>query len=547
MGGLERGLALLVNTSIPCVVFEDAHLLVVNKPAGLNTHSPAEYAGEGIYDWLRNREPRWSRLAILHRLDKETSGIMVFGKSPQANRSVTRQFTDHSVHKKYLFFTSLRVKSVESSIVSAIVRAGDRYVARPPHKGSKTAETRFRIVRSTPNGTLIEAIPLSGRTHQIRVHAAAQGLPVLGDSLYGGEAAERLYLHAESLSLEHPLTGERLTFSAEPAFEFDIELALRSALIDPDETRAYRLIHGASDRWPDFYLDRVEDYLLCQSTEAAPGKSQRAKISKIMESLTLLGVYHRRLDRGIQKSSLENASPKLLTGNPAPNSFEIRENGLRFLASFEEGYSIGLFLDQRDNRRRILTNHVASGFPLFEDLSANPDVLNVFAYTCSFSVCAAKAGARVTSLDLSKKYLEWGRRNFRANGVDPGAHDFIYGDAFDWMRRLGKKDRRYDFIILDPPTFSRSKQSGTFHVESDYPKLMRFASLLLKPKGVILASSNAAGWKPALFSEAVCRSLQECGRKIVKQHFAPQPPDFPISAEEPGYLKTLWVKVGNDR
>ena len=74
------------------ILFEDEHLLVINKPAGMNTHAPSPYAGEGIYDWLRNREPRWTNLAIIHRLDKETSGLMVFAKTAVANRSLTEQF-----------------------------------------------------------------------------------------------------------------------------------------------------------------------------------------------------------------------------------------------------------------------------------------------------------------------------------------------------------------------------------------------------------------------------------------------------------------------
>src|SRR3954466_14981988 len=84
------------------ILHEDEDLLVINKPAGLNTHAPAPYAGEGIYDWLRHREPRWASLAIIHRLDKEPSGVLVFAKSPLANRSLTRQFTERVVRKKYL-------------------------------------------------------------------------------------------------------------------------------------------------------------------------------------------------------------------------------------------------------------------------------------------------------------------------------------------------------------------------------------------------------------------------------------------------------------
>lgn len=75
-------------------------MLVVNKPAGMNTHAPSAFAGEGIYDWLRHREPRWAKLAIIHRLDKETSGVIVFGKTTAANRALTEQFTKRSVHRE---------------------------------------------------------------------------------------------------------------------------------------------------------------------------------------------------------------------------------------------------------------------------------------------------------------------------------------------------------------------------------------------------------------------------------------------------------------
>src|SRR5437868_4367766 len=114
----------------PCLIFEDDHLLVVNKPAGLNTHAPSPYAGEGIYDWLRPPEPRWAELAIIHRLDKETSGIMVFSKTAVANRSLTEQFAGRSVRKKYLLLTDLEVKQNGFIVKSCLVRAGDRYVSR---------------------------------------------------------------------------------------------------------------------------------------------------------------------------------------------------------------------------------------------------------------------------------------------------------------------------------------------------------------------------------------------------------------------------------
>src|SRR5438477_4478606 len=107
------------------LLFEDEHLLVVNKPAGLSTHAPAPFAGEGLYDWLRHREPRWSSLAIMHRLDKDTSGVLLFTKTPLANRSINQQFTTHSIGKKYLFLTDHPVARQEFTVRSSLVRAGE--------------------------------------------------------------------------------------------------------------------------------------------------------------------------------------------------------------------------------------------------------------------------------------------------------------------------------------------------------------------------------------------------------------------------------------
>ena len=110
---------------LACVIFEDEHLLVVNKPAGMNTHAPSPYAGEGIYDWLRHREPRWANLAIIHRLDKETSGVMVFGKTALANRSLTEQFTQRIVTEEIFLLTDRSPEQEALTVKSKIVRAGN--------------------------------------------------------------------------------------------------------------------------------------------------------------------------------------------------------------------------------------------------------------------------------------------------------------------------------------------------------------------------------------------------------------------------------------
>jgi 23S rRNA (cytosine1962-C5)-methyltransferase len=535
-------LEFLVKSLVPCLLFEDEHLLVINKPAGLNTHSPAPFAGEGLYDWLRHREPRWADLAIIQRLDKETSGVIVFSKTTLANRSLTEQFTQRAIHKRYLLLTDRSVKSRQFTAVSTLVRAGEKYLSRPLHSGAERAETGFRVIRAAEGRTWIEAEPVTGRTHQIRVHAAEHGFPILGDVLYGGTPGERLCLHAQRIVLRHPATGAELKFEAEVDFTADPRCKLRAALIDPNETNAYRWIHGAADGWPGCHVDRLGDFLLSQSAKPL-SEAQLKWLEQALTMSSLRGVYHKMLNRRASQATVEQSSPQKILGESAPDKFVIQENGLRFELSFQEGYSVGLFLDQRENRRRFLTGHVAAGFPLYAQHSPRPEVLNAFAYTCGFSVCAAKGGARVTSLDLSRKYLEWGKRNFGLNDLEVEAHDFIYGDAFDWFRRLAKKDRQFDIIALDPPTFSRSKTGGAFRVESDYGKLVGLALPLLRPGGVLFASTNTASLPPDRFLEMVSAPIQSAGRTIARQHYQPQPPDFPVSREEPAYLKTIWLKL----
>ena len=531
---------------IPCVIFEDDHLLVVNKPAGWNTHAPSPYAGEGIYDWLRHREPRWASLAIIHRLDKETSGVMVFGKTALANRSLTEQFSSREVRKKYLLLTDRAPRQGAFTVRSKLTRAGERYVSGPR---GEIAETIFQIANrqsaigsqsKTPHvgGYKVIAEPLTGRTHQIRVHAAEHGFPILGDTLYGGPPFQRVCLHAVEISFKHPSRNESVTFNAPVNFVMDARQTLRAAIVEREATDSFRLIHGASDGWPGWYVDRFGDVLLSQS-EVALSEAQFHCLDEIPD---IKAVYHKFLNRQVQRSESVQASPRLASGVSIPGRFEIRENGVKFEVGFGEGYSVGLFLDQRDNRRRLLTGHIAGDFSL-RTRDSRPEILNTFAYTCGFSVCAALGGARTTSLDLSKRYLEWGKRNFTLNGLDPAEHDFIYGDAFDWLKRLGKKQRAFDVVVIDPPTFSQSKNGGVFRVEQDYGKLITAALPVLKRGGVLFASTNAAGWPPEDFLGRVGDAIRKADRKIVQQHYVPQPPDIPVSRAEPAYLKTVWLRV----
>jgi 23S rRNA (cytosine1962-C5)-methyltransferase len=551
---------------LPCLLYEDEHLLVLNKPTGLNTHAPSPYAGEGIYDWLRHAEPRWSSLAIIQRLDKETSGVILFTKTPVANKALTAQFTARQVVKKYLLLTDREPPKIDISVKSTLARAGEKYVSAVNHPAGILAETNFHYLGKFRASNEAEfpssvyqllAVPLTGRTHQIRVHAAEQGLPILGDTLYGGQPWRRLCLHAAELQCAHPVSGKTLTFAAPADFQSDPPLQRRLSMIDLEQSNAFRMVHGSADAWSGWYLDRLGDYLLAQSDRTL-SEDIKEKLSGLQSRTRTKAIYYKTLRRQLRGKTRDETSAQLVLGNAASERFVIMENRVKFEISFNEGYSHGLFLDQRENRRRLLTGHIAAGFCLLaEKPSISPasaiesprlygaglEVLNTFAYTCGFSVCAALAGMRCTSLDLSKKYLEWGKQNFALNSLNPAEHDFIYGDVFDWLRRFTKKQRTFHVLILDPPTFSQSRDRGVFRAEKDYGKLVAAALPLVAPLGLILASTNAMDVSSETFLKQIESAVSEGKRRIVQRHYVPQPFDFPITREEPAYLKCLWMRL----
>jgi 23S rRNA (cytosine1962-C5)-methyltransferase len=536
---------------LPCLLFEDEHLLAVNKPAGMNTHAPAPHSGEGMYEWLRDREPRWSSLAIIHRLDKETSGVLIFSKTTLANRFLTEEFTRHRVKKKYWLATDRTVRNTEYITETAIVRSGAKYLARPIHAGAELAKTNFCVLTVPPvpfdsttlgNVRWLEANPETGRTHQIRVHAANNGWPILGDSLYGGTPAPRLFLHAAELQLAHPATGKALLIRAPLNSWRRRGEDLRAAIIDPSETNACRLIHGASDGHGGIFADKLGENLLVSSARELSSEEQEL-CEEIGRLNGCVSFWHKNLLREMTSTAPAQSSPRRWGGAEVKAPFLVRENGLQYELSFQEGYSVGLFHDQRDNRRHLRHGYVAAGFPNIIP-APGATLLNTFAYTCGFSISAAAAGFRTTSVDLSRKYLDWGKRNFVHNDLNPGKHDFIFGDAFDWLDRLARKGRLFDVVILDPPTFSQSKESGVFRARKDYGKLVIAALRVLKRPGTLFASSNAADWPAEEFCVAVESAVCRAGRKSVAMHYAPQPPDFPVSREEPAYLKTVWHHLG---
>jgi tRNA pseudouridine32 synthase/23S rRNA pseudouridine746 synthase/23S rRNA pseudouridine1911/1915/1917 synthase len=208
---LARGLVLL---------YEDQDILVVDKPAGLLTIGTATDKTRTAYfiltDYVRQGRARSrNRIFIVHRLDRETSGILIFAKSEEAKLRLQGQWNE--TEKKYLAVVHGRCEQTSATITTYLAenKAHVVYSTSDPAKG-KLSHTAYQVLRQTNDFALLEVDLLTGRKNQIRVHLAGIGHPIVGDRKYGKRAGSypRLALHAQSISFPHPVSGKRLTFAA---------------------------------------------------------------------------------------------------------------------------------------------------------------------------------------------------------------------------------------------------------------------------------------------------------------------------------------------
>ena len=211
------------------VVYEDGDIVVVNKPAGMVVHPAAGHASGTLVNALLGRGGTWSmaggeaRPGIVHRLDKGTSGLIVAARNDAAHRTLANQLRTREMGRTYLAIVRGRVKYDAGELEGPIGRHPKERKRMAVVAGGRYARTRYEVIERKRDHTLVRCELDTGRTHQIRVHLAAAGHPVAGDSQYGGgeSGAERPMLHAFRLRLRHPGTGERMSFevAAPPDFE----------------------------------------------------------------------------------------------------------------------------------------------------------------------------------------------------------------------------------------------------------------------------------------------------------------------------------------
>jgi 23S rRNA (cytosine1962-C5)-methyltransferase len=279
--------------------------------------------------------------------------------------------------------------------------------------------------------------------------------------------------------------------------------------VDRKKTNALRLVDGSGDGLPGLIIDDFAGRWFAQTlTETKPFIDAD------------LG-YHSLYWKPLIKSA--NTAPEHLAGELANEPFAILESGLLFEIDFRAGYSSGIFLDQRINREMLRS--VAGG----------KKILNTFSYTCAFGVAAAAGGAFTTNIDLSRRFLDWGKRNYELNQFAAENHEFLIGDVFDWLKRFRKQEKKFDLVVLDPPTFSRDRRSKVFRVQDDYGPLVELASGCLNRKGALLCCTNFRGVSLRDF----LRILKSSVDRPSKTSGGSMPPDF--TGEQ--YLKSVWLQL----
>lgn len=306
----------------------------------------------------------------------------------------------------------------------------------------------------------------------------------------------------------------------------------RLGLYNNPKTNAFRVFNGEGDGIGGFTIDFYAGYYLITWYNRGIYIYRDTIIEALKATAEYDGIYEKnRISFSPGETPFEEG---LVAGSPAQFPLVVSENGVKLAAHFEDGAMVGFFTDQREVRKAI-RNQYAKG----------KTVLNTFSYTGAFSVFAALGGAKkTTSVDLANRSHEKTLENFKLNGIDPAKHEIIVDDVFLFFKYAYKKGQLYDVVILDPPSFAKSK-TGTFSAEKDYASLVQDAIQLTENGGLLIASNNSATIDLDKFKRLVEKGVQEAKAQATVVETFRLPRDFRYNHnyEEGNYLKVLFLRI----
>ena len=335
---------------------------------------------------------------------------------------------------------------------------------------------------------------------------------------------KRVLQHIDQAPINRAWFQAKLTSAAE----------VRAPLLKTNTT-GYRLIHGANDSFPGLVIDRYGNTAVLKLYTPAWIPHLSDVISALRGLLSperfVIRLGEGMLERPQTLHGLQDGM--VLFGSDIIEPITFQENGLRFEVSPRQGQKTGFFLDQRHNRAHV------------EKLSQGKSILNVFSYTGGFSVYAARGGAkRVVDLDSSQPALDAAARNMALNRhlptVASAVHECVAGDAFEVLSTMGEKKRKFDMVIVDPPSFAKKKT----HVKSalaGYAHLTRLSLHVLRPGGILVQASCSSRIDAEIFFKTVNQAAAKASRPLREIKRTGHALDHPITFEESAYLKCLFA------
>lgn len=306
----------------------------------------------------------------------------------------------------------------------------------------------------------------------------------------------------------------------------------REDYFNSDDTTAFRIFNGEGDGIGGLTIDYFDGFYLISWYSQGIFAFKELILEALVSAVpSYKGIYEKkRFDTKGQY--LEDDD--FVKGDRGEFPLLVKENGENFAIYLNDGAMVGVFLDQRDVRKKIR-----------DEYAKGKNVLNTFSYTGAFSVFAAAGGAKkTTSVDLAKRSLSKTTEQFEVNGIDVEKQDIIVMDVFDYFKYAKRKELSFDMVILDPPSFARSKKY-TFSSAKDYTKLLKDAIAITEKNGVIVASTNNATFGMKKFKSFVEKAFKESNQKYVIEEEFSLPNDFRTSPlfKEGNYLKVLFIRA----
>ncbi|TCK92646.1 SAM-dependent methyltransferase [Natranaerovirga hydrolytica] len=309
-----------------------------------------------------------------------------------------------------------------------------------------------------------------------------------------------------------------------------VALNKRTQYFEDPDTTAFRIFNGEGDGIGGFTIDYFDEYYLFNWYSEGIYTFRDEIIDVFSQLVAYKGIYEKR--RSDENGSYVEGKDFVM-GEPADFPIMVKENGVKIAVDLEDGPMVGVFLDQREVRKKLRDYY-----------AKNKTLLNTFSYTGVFSVFALMGGAKMTeSVDLAKRSTSLTIEQMVINELDYDSQSIVVMDVFDYFNQAKEAGKRFDIVVLDPPSYARSKKN-TFSAAKDYADLVGKALDLTEKDGMIIASTNHSGLKREKFWDMIEKGFESRGERALKIESFKLPKDFAIHNQlrESDYLKVFFVK-----